>query len=132
MRAVPGPGRHAAPLPRRGGGPAAVAVDERAAVDVALQAGEMSLHDADVLHGSGANRSDGKRVGFVIRYVTPEARPRTGRPTVVLARGRGGAGPFHVVGPPTETDGRQALAELKKSAALHLDAMLQNLRLADR
>jgi non-haem Fe2+, alpha-ketoglutarate-dependent halogenase len=132
MRAAPGPERHAGPPPRRAGGPGAVAVDERAGVDVALHAGEMSLHDADILHGSGPNRSGGKRVGFVIRYVTPEARPLTGRPTVILARGRGSAGEFHVVGPPTETDGRQALAELKKSAALHLDAMLQNLKLAGR
>jgi hypothetical protein len=128
MRAVPGPGRHDAPATGRGN----AAVDERAAVDVVLSAGEMSLHDADVLHGSGPNRSDRKRVGFVIRYVTPAARPRGDPPPVVVARGRGGDDHFRVVEPPTATDRDRALADLKTSACRHLDAVLQNLRLADR
>src|ERR671934_250969 len=54
------------------------------AVEDLLRPGEMSLHDADVLHGSGPNASAVKRVGFVVRYVTPEARPRGGRPPVLL------------------------------------------------
>src|SRR5262245_15157385 len=124
MRAVPGPDRLTTPAPSRGR--AAVAVDEQSAVDVVLAEGEMSLHDADILHGSGPNRSDRNRVGFAIRYVTPQARPR-GRPPAVQARGRGGADRFHVVGPPADTDRDRALAGLKDSAARHLDAMLQNL-----
>jgi hypothetical protein len=131
LRAVPGPQRHSARPPRRAGA-AAVPVDEGAVVDVRLEAGEMSLHDADVLHGSGPNRSDGKRVGFVVRYVTPAARPRRGRPPVVLARGRAGADHFQVVDPPAANGSDGALAEFKESATLHLEAMLQNLRHAER
>ena len=45
----------------------AAEVDETRAVNVVLREGEMSLHDADILHGSGSNRSDLKRIGFVVR-----------------------------------------------------------------
>jgi ectoine hydroxylase-related dioxygenase (phytanoyl-CoA dioxygenase family) len=136
MRAVPGLSRRdprppaGERPPGRAGGQAAVGVDEREAVDVWLGAGEMSLHDADILHGSAANRSDEKRVGFVIRFVTPQTRPLIGRPPVILARGSDGHNHFRVVDPPAETGGGELLAEMKKSAALHLEAMLESLRRA--
>lgn len=43
--------------------------DERAAVDVELEAGQMSIHDAYMIHGSGANRSNRRRAGLAIRYM---------------------------------------------------------------
>jgi hypothetical protein len=128
MRAVPGPGRRQDQEPAgRPGRQGVGEVDERQVVDVLLQAGEMSLHDADILHGSAANRSEEKRVGFVIRFVTPQARPFTGRPPVVLARGSDRSHYFHLVDPPAENSER-ALAGMKASAERHLEAMLQNLR----
>src|SRR5262249_58209022 len=45
-------------------------------VDVVLSPGEMSLHNADVLHGSSPNASGEERVGFAIRDGTPAAQPR--------------------------------------------------------
>ena len=101
-------------------------------VDVTLGAGEMSLHNADVLHGSGPNRSTDKRVGFVVRYVTPEARPVAGRPPAVLARGRDDHRHFDPVGPPAPSDAERALAGMRESAVRHLDLLLQNLRSAGR
>src|SRR5262245_8027366 len=62
--------------------------DSQQIVDLTLHPGEMSVHDADVLHGSRANNSDEKRVGFVIRFVTPDAQPIHGKPPTVLACGR--------------------------------------------
>jgi len=62
-----------------------VEVDERAAVDVALRAGEMSLHHASIVHGSRENRTAAPRTGFIVRYVTP-AIPDA-RDPVVRARG---------------------------------------------
>jgi ectoine hydroxylase-related dioxygenase (phytanoyl-CoA dioxygenase family) len=131
MRAVPGPGRSDLPSPNqsRPGRQPVVEGDEREVMDVLLEAGEMSLHDADILHGSAPNRSDEKRVGFVIRFVTPQTRPLAGRPPVILARGSDRHNYFHVVDPPAER-GERALTEMKESAALHLEAMLQNLRRA--
>jgi hypothetical protein len=109
-------------------GPAA----ERDPVDVVLRAGEMSLHDPDVLHGSGPNGSAEKRVGFVVRFVTPETRPVTGRPRVLLARGRDRHGYFEVVEPPGAAGPEQALAGLRESATRHLESVLQNLKHAPR
>ena len=37
--------------------------------DDALEAGEFSLHDVYLIHGSNANRSARRRAGFVIRYM---------------------------------------------------------------
>jgi ectoine hydroxylase-related dioxygenase (phytanoyl-CoA dioxygenase family) len=48
----------------------AVEVDESAAIDVELRAGEMSLHHIDIVHGSGPNRSSSWRTGFIVRYAT--------------------------------------------------------------
>lgn len=43
--------------------------DESAARDDVLQAGQFSLHDVFLIHGSKANRSTKRRAGFVIRYM---------------------------------------------------------------
>jgi len=43
--------------------------DEGSARDDALRAGEFSLHDVFLIHGSNANRSMRRRAGFVIRYM---------------------------------------------------------------
>lgn len=63
-----------------------VEVDESKAHDMALQPGEMSLHESNIIHGSGQNRSAMKRIGFIIRYVTPAHRQRQGG-AMLLARG---------------------------------------------
>jgi non-haem Fe2+, alpha-ketoglutarate-dependent halogenase len=64
-----------------------VTADETRAEDVVLSAGEMSLHHSDIVHGSAPNRSDQKRIGFIVRFVTSAYR-RTENP-VVRARGEG-------------------------------------------
>ena len=43
--------------------------DESAAVDVELEAGQMSFHDVYLIHGSNANRSTRRRAGLAIRYM---------------------------------------------------------------
>ncbi len=43
--------------------------DEGAGRDDVLRAGEFSLHDVFLIHGSNANRSNRRRAGFVIRYM---------------------------------------------------------------
>ena len=47
-------------------------VDEDQAWDIVLRPGEMSLHHGDIIHGSNANRSSRERIGFIVRFVTPE------------------------------------------------------------
>lgn len=43
--------------------------DEAAAADIALEAGQLSLHDVYLTHGSEPNRSARRRAGFVCRYM---------------------------------------------------------------
>lgn len=96
--------------------------------NVELDPGEMSLHDIDVYHGSGPNLSGEKRVGFAVRFITPEARALSGKPRVLLARGEAAAQSFELAEPPEETDAASALAGLRESAMRHLDTMLYNIK----
>ena len=96
--------------------------------DVELAAGEMSLHDVFVLHGSGPNHGGEKRVGFAIRFTTPECRPASGRPTAILARGEDRFGHFELAAPPQGDGDPAALDGMRKSARRHLDATLANLK----
>ena len=96
-------------------------------IDVALEAGEMSLHDVYLLHGSQSNRSDQKRVGFAVRFTTPYARPLLDRPPAVLARGEDRFGHFQIHEPPRGCNAASALAQMRLSARRHLEATLKNL-----
>ncbi len=91
-----------------------VDVKEEDATEVVLQAGEMSLHHVNIIHGSNPNRSDGRRVGFAIRFTTPATRQAGERPPAVLARGRDDYHHFELLdAPPSGTmeDGIAAQAE---------------------
>ncbi len=56
----------------------AVEVDDARGVDILLRAGEMSLHHVRMVHGSPANRSDDRRIGFAIRYIPTYVRQIAG------------------------------------------------------
>ncbi len=43
--------------------------DVASAVDIELEAGQMSLHDIYLIHGSNANRSNNRRAGLALRYM---------------------------------------------------------------
>jgi len=48
--------------------------DESTARDVVLEAGQMSIHDVYLIHGSRANRSPKRRAGVAIRYMPATSR----------------------------------------------------------
>jgi ectoine hydroxylase-related dioxygenase (phytanoyl-CoA dioxygenase family) len=50
------------------------APEEARAVDLPLRAGEISLHDGMLIHGSLPNRSPRRRCGLTIRYVPASVR----------------------------------------------------------
>ena len=64
-----------------------VVVNEADAIDVVLAPGEMSLHHVRAVHGSEPNRSDDRRIGFAIRYISTCVRQRAGRDYATLVRG---------------------------------------------
>jgi hypothetical protein len=56
----------------------AVEVDEAAAANVLLRAGQVSLHHGHMFHASGPNRTDSRRLGVAIRYVAPSMKQVSG------------------------------------------------------
>jgi ectoine hydroxylase-related dioxygenase (phytanoyl-CoA dioxygenase family) len=72
----------------------AVDVPDGAGVDVTLEAGEMSLHHVLLVHGSGPNTTDDRRIGFAIRYIPPHVRQLKVRDSAMLVRGRDAHGNF--------------------------------------
>ena len=53
-----------------------------------LEAGQMSLHHPTVVHGSDLNKSDDRRIGFVIQsYIGANVKQILGKNSVQLARG---------------------------------------------
>lgn len=61
--------------------------DVNSAADVVLAAGQMSIHDVHLLHGSNANRSPHRRAGLAVRYM-----PATSLYDRTISRTGGGAG----------------------------------------
>lgn len=51
------------------------AEEEATAVNLELRAGEISLHDGALIHGSLPNRSSRRRCGLTLRYVPTHVRP---------------------------------------------------------
>jgi hypothetical protein len=65
-----------------------VDVDPRQAVDIEMRAGQASLHHVRIVHGSEANSSADRRIGFAIRYIPTYVRQTEGpRDTAMLVRG---------------------------------------------
>ena len=74
-----------------------VQVDETRAADIVLRAGEMSLHHVLIVHGSGANPSGDRRIGFAIRYIPTRVRQTEGPgDTATLVRGTDTFGHFEL------------------------------------
>ena len=69
-------------------------VDESKAVDITLAQGDMSLHHIKILHGSPPNRSNGRRIGYAIRYVAPYVKQRGDMNSATLVRGEDRYGYF--------------------------------------
>ena len=88
----------------------AVEVDERDAVDVCLERGEMSLHHLNAVHGSRPNCGTEPRVGFAVRYVAAGVRQERLHHQVVLACGTDRSGVFHHLPEPPPDDLEDGLA----------------------
>ena len=69
---------------------------------VVLAPGEMSLHHGLAIHGSNPNESNDRRIGFAIRYISPDARQSSARREyAILARGVDRSNSFIHYAPPT-------------------------------
>jgi ectoine hydroxylase-related dioxygenase (phytanoyl-CoA dioxygenase family) len=64
-----------------------VAIDPERVRTLELRAGQMSLHDGRLLHGSPGNPSATLRAGLAVRYIRPEVRQRGPREGATLVSG---------------------------------------------
>ena len=94
-------------------------VDENDAVDVVLQPGEASLHHVRLIHGSGPNNSDDRRIGFAIRYIPTHVRNVVGRDCAALVRGVDEYGYFDSERRPERDLEPEALAAYEAANASH-------------
>jgi ectoine hydroxylase-related dioxygenase (phytanoyl-CoA dioxygenase family) len=69
-------------------------VEESRAVDLALKAGDVSVHHPNIIHGSNANNSPRRRAALTIRYIPTSTRIITADPwpSAFLLRGLAVAG----------------------------------------
>lgn len=72
----------------------AVDVDERQAIDVPLEAGEISLHHIRLVHGSKPNTTANRRIGLAIRYIPTYVRQTKVADSAMLVRGTDRHGHF--------------------------------------
>jgi hypothetical protein len=73
-----------------------VDVDERKAVALELEPGQMSLHHVKLIHGSEPNPSPHRRIGLAVRYIPTHVRQTAGMvDSAMLVRGLDSFGYFH-------------------------------------
>jgi hypothetical protein len=100
-----------------------VEVAEADITDIELAPGEMSLHDVRIIHGSNPNPSDVPRIGFAIRYVTPDVHADSGGHPAVLVRGDSAGNWPLFEGPPRYASVDEAVAAHQAAAQEHLRAL---------
>lgn len=89
-------------------------IEQAEKVSFILQPGQMSVHHANLVHGSGPNRTNQSRIGIVMRYMAPQVKEnaKLNHP-VIVARGHDDYGyNDHLRHVPSESleDGLQAMA----------------------
>jgi ectoine hydroxylase-related dioxygenase (phytanoyl-CoA dioxygenase family) len=79
----------------------AVEVNDGDGVNVVLKTGQASLHHGHLIHSSGPNGTDDRRIGVAIRYIKPSMKQRSGdRSLVALVKGEDTHGNFEIAGSP--------------------------------
>ena len=91
----------------------AVDVDASKAVTIELEPGEISLHHVRLVHGSPANPSNDRRIGFAVRYIPTRVAQVAGRDSATLVRGTDAYRHFDLE-PRPQLDMEPAMVELHK------------------
>jgi len=76
-------------------------IDEAKTVSTPLRPGQASFHSVRVIHSSQPNKSNDRRIGFVIQtFMSPSVTQTKSRVAAQLVRGKDNFGNFDVVGRP--------------------------------
>lgn len=88
-----------------------VEIDEDDVVHCELEPGQASFHHGKLLHASAPNRSDVRRLGLAINYISPHVQQVVASTDfAMLVRGEDRYGHFEVVPPPTEDLSEEAMS----------------------
>ena len=105
-----------------------VAIDNADVVSIPLLPGQASFHHGNLLHSSGPNTTDDRRIGFAINYIAPRVKQVIAEEDfAMLVRGEDKYGNFQLVPPPEDDLSDDAIkwhAEIleAQSEALYDDA----------
>ena len=92
---------------------------------IALAPGQMSLHHGLMIHGSGPNVSDDRRIGVAIRYITPKVSQEVAsRDYAMLVRGEDTTGNFIHVTPPESPFSHASMAQYNDIRAAQAEATM--------
>ncbi len=95
-------------------------IDESEAVSIELEPGQMSLHHGLLMHASGPNSTDDRRIGLAIRYIKPSMRQAQGDGDyAVLVRGQDDFGHFNLAPSPSAAFADDAVARAVEVHELH-------------
>ncbi len=90
---------------------AEVDIDENDTVLVEMEPGQASMHHGKLLHASGPNRTDERRVGLVVNYIAPHVRQIVAKEDfATLVRGEDRYGHFHHIPSPTRNFSEDGMA----------------------
>ena len=92
---------------------------------IILQPGEMSLHHGLMIHGSGPNTTDDRRIGAVVRYCAPQiAQQVAEKDYAILARGADRVNNFIHFAPPRSDFAPEALSLYEEIRAAQAKALM--------
>ncbi len=97
-------------------------IDEGAAVDMAMCAGQFSIHHEMVVHGSGQNRGSDRRVGVSFACVATETKALAGPNTGVMIAGENVPGHWILNKEPAYDLDPVGLAELEAFKAAYYNS----------
>ena len=99
-------------------------VDDRAAVHMPLEAGQMSLHSYRLAHASGPNLSDDRRIGISMHFMPPDTAQVVGEwDSAALVRGTDRFGHFEHTPVPARDFDETALAFHARAAQAVADVL---------
>lgn len=90
-------------------------LDLNSAITAPLKAGEMSIHHVRLVHGSGPNLSNDRRIGMVLRYCASHVQQTKGPDTAVLVAGKDQFNHFELLSEPKTDFGPAETSRHKKA-----------------
>ncbi len=105
----------------------AVDVDESKTVSMALAPGQASLHNVGLAHASGPNRTDDRRIGLSMHYISTRTRQTAGEwDSAALVRGEDRYGHFQIAPVPQRDFDPDALAFHERASGALRDILFRD------